>query len=106
MASTNISITEEGLRAVIQEFAAKAEEFTAANQNVSGQVDVLVASWTGQAATGFQNAMDAWGQSFGEVIRALREMQAQMEGTLGGYSVGEEQAASYTSTLTSGLPGF
>jgi WXG100 family type VII secretion target len=106
VASRNISTTEEGMRAAAQEFAAKASEFTTANQNVDGQVDILMASWTGQAAMGFQNAMDSWGQSFNEVIRALREMQTQMEATLAGYSQGEEEAASYTSTFNSALPGI
>ncbi|MFD6566773.1 WXG100 family type VII secretion target [Micromonospora profundi] len=106
MAPRNISTTEEGMRAAAQEFAAKASEFSSANQNVDGQVDILMTSWTGQAAMGFQSAMDSWGQSFNEVIRALQEMQAQMEATLAGYSRGEDEASTYTSSLNSALPGF
>ncbi|MGW3621392.1 WXG100 family type VII secretion target [Micromonospora arida] len=105
MALSNISTTEEGMRAAAQEFAAKADEFTTANHLVDSQVDVLLASWTGQAARGFQNAMDSWGQSFTQVILALREMENQMQGTSAGYTRGEEDAASFTSSLGSALPG-
>lgn len=106
MALGNLSTTEEGMRAAAQEFAAKADEFTNENQRVASQVDDLMASWTGQAAQGFRSAMGHWGQSFGQVIHALREMQAQMEGTSVAYSRGEDAASSYTSQLGAGLPGL
>lgn len=105
MASSNISTTEEGMRAAAQEFAAKAAEFTTANQNVAGQVDLLTSTWTGQASQGFRSAMDHWGQSFGVVIRTLHEMQSQMEGTSAGYTRGEEDATSFTRQLGAALPG-
>ena len=106
MASSNISTTEEGMHAAAQEFAAKAQEFTTANQNVAGQVDVLLTTWTGTAAQGFRNAMDSWSQSFNEVIRALNEMQNQMQSTSSGYAKGEEGAGHLTSQLGSALPGI
>ncbi|GAA0389178.1 hypothetical protein GCM10009541_35290 [Micromonospora gifhornensis] len=106
MAMGNVSTSEEGMRAAAQQFAAKADEFTSANRSVAGQVDVLMASWTGPAAQGYRSAMEQWGQSFNEVIRALREMQGQMERTRAGYNQAEDEASSATRQLGSGLPGI
>ncbi|MEV6694843.1 WXG100 family type VII secretion target [Micromonospora sp. NPDC051196] len=102
----NISTSEEGMRAAAQRFAATADEFSNADRQVTDQVNMLLTTWKGEAAQGFRSAMDHWGQSFNVVIRELREMQAQMEGTLTDYRRGEDQSLHHTSQLSSGLPGF
>lgn len=106
MASQNISTTEEGMRAAIQQFADKSAEFTSSKQSVDGQVDFLMTTWSGAAANGFRSAMDQWGESAVQVISALQTMQQQMEETLAGYAHGESEAESYMVQLNNGLPGF
>jgi WXG100 family type VII secretion target len=100
-----VQTTEEGMQRAAQEFSDKATEFTGSLQAVNSQMGTLQASWTGQASSGFNQAMDSWEGSFQRVINELINMLDVMGVTTKGYIQAEDDAASSAASFGSALPG-
>lgn len=100
-----VQTTEEGMQRAAQEFSNTATEFTGQLQAVNTQMGTLQASWTGQASTGFNQAMDSWEASFQKVITELINMLDVMGVTTKGYTAAEDDAASTAASFGAALPG-
>ncbi|WP_433794795.1 WXG100 family type VII secretion target [Actinoplanes sp. CA-252034] len=106
MSMPAVSTTEPGMQRAAQEFSDKATLFTGDLRAVNGQMAILLASWTGDASRGFNQAMDNWERSFQQVINELLKMLEVMGVTTKGYQAAEDEAASVAQSFGAALPGF
>lgn len=106
MGQPNVSTSTEGMLAAGNSFVDQAGAFGTIRTQVGAEVAGLGATWTGQASTNFQNAMDSWFSSFGVIIDQLAHMAEVMGVSSNQYSIAEAEAAHQAGGLSGGLPNF
>lgn len=105
MTMPGVQTNTPGMQSAGQEFANKASDFTGNLQNVNSQMAILQSSWTGDASTKFNSAMDSWEGAFQKVINELIAMMNVMGVNTQYYTNAEDSAASTAQSFASALPG-
>ncbi|ALG12018.1 hypothetical protein AOZ06_38710 [Kibdelosporangium phytohabitans] len=88
-----------------QIFGDRATEFTQDLGRVNSMMASLQTSWTGQASTNFNSAMDNWEKSFQVIINKLINMMDVMGVNTKDYVAAEDHAADSAKSFASTLPG-
>ncbi|SDT10222.1 WXG100 family type VII secretion target [Actinoplanes derwentensis] len=107
MATGNqVSTSTEGMQAAGQEFVDAYGDFSLKLSNVNSDVYALSSSWTGQASTNFQNAMNNWSTAFSGIISQLGHMADVMGVSRAQYTAAEAQSVDDAGGFDKGLPHF
>ncbi|MDI5963752.1 WXG100 family type VII secretion target [Streptomyces sp. SL13] len=111
MALTSVEL--QGMTAAQSTFQTALDEATNSYSQMDGQIEGLRASWTGEAATIYGNAMQEWLQDFTKVNSALRTMLEKLSANTNVYANTHEntqqvanQVAQQIGSGAVGLPGF
>ncbi|MEV7325856.1 WXG100 family type VII secretion target [Streptomyces sp. NPDC093970] len=109
MAGPSTSVSLEGMKAAQGDFQNALDEANSSYSSMAGQIDALRASWTGDASSTFQSAMDTWLQDFATVRSQLSLMFEKLQANTGGYADTHQtttDAAAQVRQGMAGLPGF
>ncbi|MFD8542566.1 WXG100 family type VII secretion target [Streptomyces sp. NPDC059649] len=110
----NLTAVElQGMTAAQHTFQTTLDEATSSYAQMDGQIEGLRASWSGQASTIYQGAMQAWLSDFTQVNQALRTMLEKLGQNTNIYADTHEntqqqanQVAQAMGSGAVGLPGF
>ncbi|ONI83119.1 WXG100 family type VII secretion target [Actinosynnema sp. ALI-1.44] len=100
-----VQTTQPGMQQAAQIFSDRATEFTQDLNRVNSMMSTLQTSWTGQASTSFNAAMDNWEKSFQAIINKLINMMEVMGVNTKDYVSAEGHAADSAKSFASTLPG-
>lgn len=111
MALTSVEL--QGMTAAQGTFQTALDDSTSSYAQMDGQIDGLRASWTGDAANVYTQAMQQWLEDFNTVNNALRTMLEKLSANTNVYAnthedtaqVAQQVAQNIASGVT-GLPGF
>ncbi|WP_405746019.1 WXG100 family type VII secretion target [Streptomyces sp. NBC_01525] len=113
MAQQPTSVELEGMKRAQGSFQTALDHASGSYTQMDGQIQGLRASWTGQAANIYQNAMQEWLNDFNVVNQQLGLMLEKLQENTGVYANTHEQtqqeagqAARLISSGHAGLPGF
>ena len=111
MALTSVEL--QGMTAAQSTFQSALDEATSSYSQMDGQIEGLQASWTGDAASVYTQAMQQWLEDFNTVNQALRTMLEKLSANTNVYANTHEntqqvasQVAQAIGSGASGLPGF
>ncbi|MFJ5531075.1 WXG100 family type VII secretion target [Streptomyces sp. NPDC093261] len=111
MALTSVEL--QGMTAAQGSFQTALDETTGSYAQMDGQIEGLRASWSGEAANIYHNAMQEWLNDFDKVNQALRTMLEKLAQNTNVYANTHEntqqqaqQVAQQMSSGNIGLPGF
>ncbi|MEV6546742.1 WXG100 family type VII secretion target [Streptomyces sp. NPDC051665] len=106
----NTSVDTSGMKAAQGSFQTALDEANRTYTQMQGQIDALRASWTGDASSTFQGAMDTWLSDFGTVKQQLDLMLQKLQANTGSYDTTHQAtmdtASQLGKTMASPLPGF
>jgi WXG100 family type VII secretion target len=108
------SVDKDGMVAAQGTFQTALDETSGAFASMDGQIEALRASWTGEAAVIYGNAMNRWLEDFNVVNQALQAMLEKLSVNTGVYAQVHENTQQQANALGqqisagnfSGLPGF
>ncbi|MEV7393537.1 MULTISPECIES: WXG100 family type VII secretion target [unclassified Streptomyces] len=111
MALTSVEL--QGMTAAQGSFQTALDETTGSYAQMDGQIEGLRASWSGDAANVYHNAMQEWLNDFDKVNQALRTMLEKLAQNTNVYANTHEnthqqaqQVAQQMASGNIGLPGF
>ncbi|MFD7677881.1 MULTISPECIES: WXG100 family type VII secretion target [unclassified Streptomyces] len=108
--NTEASVDIAGMKLAQGSFQTAVDEANGSYTQMESQIDALRASWTGDAASTYQGAMDTWLQDFATVRSQLTLMLEKLQANTGDYTVTHQSTTDTASTLhknmTQPLPGF
>ncbi|MEV5955445.1 WXG100 family type VII secretion target [Streptomyces sp. NPDC059629] len=111
MALTSVEL--QGMTAAQGSFQTALDETTGSYAQMDGQIEGLRASWSGEAANVYHNAMQEWLNDFDKVNQALRTMLEKLAQNTNVYANTHEntqqqaqQVAQQMASGNIGLPGF
>jgi WXG100 family type VII secretion target len=111
MALTSVEL--QGMTAAQATFQTALDDASSSYSQMDGQIEGLQASWSGDAATVYTQAMQQWLEDFNTVNQALRTMLEKLSANTNVYANTHEntqqiasQVAQTISSGASGLPGF
>ncbi|MFC1408811.1 WXG100 family type VII secretion target [Streptacidiphilus sp. N1-12] len=111
MALTSVEL--QGMTAAQGTFQNALDETTSSYSQMDGQIEGLQASWSGDAANVYTQAMQQWLEDFNTVNGALRTMLEKLSSNTNVYANTHEdtqqvaqQVAQNISSGAVGLPGF
>ncbi|MDT0464429.1 MULTISPECIES: WXG100 family type VII secretion target [Streptomyces] len=111
MALTSVEL--QGMTAAQGSFQTALDETTSSYAQMDGQIEGLRASWSGDAANIYHNAMQEWLNDFDKVNQALRTMLEKLAQNTNVYANTHEntqqqaqQVAQQMGSGNIGLPGF
>jgi WXG100 family type VII secretion target len=97
------------MQRALPHFQTALEETRTCYTNMTSQKEALQGSWSGQAAIGFDNALESWLMNCNQVASALQGMLDKLQGNASVYSNTHQdtvQAASNLRSEMGGLPGL
>ncbi|MFJ6837877.1 WXG100 family type VII secretion target [Streptomyces sp. NPDC091209] len=110
MATTDTSVSLAGMKSAQGDFQNALDEVNSSYTQMTSQIDTLRASWTGDASSTFQGAMDTWLQDFATVRSQLSLMFEKLQANTGGYTnthqATTDAAAQVKQGMAQSLPGF
>lgn len=110
MATTDTSVSLAGMKSAQGDFQNALDEVNGSYTQMASQIDTLRGSWTGDASSTFQSAMDTWLQDFSTVRSQLSLMLEKLQANTGGYTnthqATTDAAAQVKQSMGQGLPGF
>ncbi|MFJ9721790.1 WXG100 family type VII secretion target [Streptomyces sp. NPDC101209] len=108
--NTNTSVDTSGMRIAQGSFQTALDEVNNTYTQMQSQIEALRASWTGDASTTFQTAMDTWLTDFGTVKQQLELMLQKLQANTGSYDTTHHNTSDVANQLhksmTTPLPGF
>ncbi|WP_217553126.1 WXG100 family type VII secretion target [Streptomyces sp. GbtcB6] len=109
-ANTNTSVDTSGMRTAQGSFQTALDEVNGTYTQMQSQIEALRSSWTGDASTTFQSAMDTWLTDFGTVKQQLELMLQKLQANTGSYDTTHQNttdaASQLSKTMSAPLPGF
>ena len=105
MTMPGVQTVQSGMQAAANEFGNRATEFNGYLRTVNTDMATLQASWTGQASTAFDQAMDNWESSFQSIINQLLHIMDVMGANTSSYRSAEDDASNIAQSFSSALPG-
>ncbi|MCW2904626.1 MAG: hypothetical protein JWO67_6891 [Streptosporangiaceae bacterium] len=104
------SVSLEGMKLAQGNFESAVQEANSQYSMMQGQIETLLASWTGEAATVFGGAMNTWLQDFAVVRDQLQLMLEKLQQNTGVYTTTHDStvqaAGAVRNSMPAGLPGF
>lgn len=108
MAATQVDI--QGMVAAQSSFQTALDETSSSYAQMDGQIVGLQASWNGDAASIYHNAMQEWLSDFSRVNSALQRMLEQLSANTQVYdnvhTDTQDRANQVAQSVGSGLPNF
>jgi len=112
MALTSVEL--QGMTAAQSTFQTALDDATSSYSQMDGQIEGLQASWSGDAANVYTQAMQQWLEDFNTVNQALRTMLEKLSSNTNVYAnthentqqVANQVAQTVGSGNFGGLPGF
>jgi ESAT-6 family protein len=101
--SGSIANDAAAMRSAATDFENTVNQCTSVARQMDAQVATLSASWTGNASRAYQNVMDAWGQQFTRVVRALDTMKDTLLQNSSTFQQSDDSAAQAASGIGSQL---
>ncbi|MDH6630476.1 WXG100 family type VII secretion target [Streptomyces sp. LBL] len=100
----------EGMQKALPFFADALGDTNQAYGSMSDQQAALAASWRGDAAMGFRNALQQWLENCKKVQEQLQIVTEKLEASTGNYvnihTDTVDQATEIRNAVSAGLPGF
>lgn len=110
VSNAETSVNLAGMKSAQSSFQTALDEANSSYTQMASQIEALRASWTGDASSTFQSAMDSWLQDFSAVRSQLGLMLEKLQANTGSYANTHETTVTAAGTLQSGmsqrLPGF
>ncbi|MEW2168012.1 WXG100 family type VII secretion target [Streptomyces sp. NPDC007084] len=108
--NTEASVNIAGMKSAQGSFQSALDEANSSYTQMQSQIDALRASWTGEAASTYQGAMDTWLRDFATVRAQLGLMLEKLQANTGTYTTTHQATTDTANTLhksmTQPLPGF
>ncbi|MEU5309371.1 WXG100 family type VII secretion target [Streptomyces sp. NPDC021562] len=109
-ANTSTSVDTSGMRAAQGSFQTALDEANSTYTQMQSQIEALRSSWTGDASTTFQTAMDTWLTDFSTVRQQLELMLQKLQANTGSYDTTHHSTSDMANQLhksmSTPLPGF
>ncbi|MCY0960241.1 MULTISPECIES: WXG100 family type VII secretion target [unclassified Streptomyces] len=110
MAGEPTSVSIAGMRSAAGSFQSALEDANSTYTQMQGQIDALRGSWSGDASSTFQGAMDTWLQDFASVRQQLSLMLEKLQANTGSYKTTHQATTDAANQLhksmVTPLPGF
>ncbi|GAA2564455.1 hypothetical protein GCM10010435_41040 [Winogradskya consettensis] len=103
MAANSVSTTTPGMHAAATKLDGTVESYINQLRTVNQEMAALQTSWTGDASTRFNTAMDSWEAGFQRVINALIGLSESMGVNVKLYTQQEEEASQIAGDFGGGL---
>ncbi|MEU2424745.1 MULTISPECIES: WXG100 family type VII secretion target [Streptomyces] len=109
-ANTSTSVDTSGMRTAQGSFQTALDEVNNTYTQMQSQIEALRSSWTGDASSTFQSAMDTWLTDFGTVKQQLELMLQKLQANTGSYDTTHQHttdaATQLHKSMSTPLPGF
>lgn len=104
------SVSTEGMLSAQGSFQTALDDVNSTYAQMQSQIDTLRSSWSGDAASTFQGAMDTWLSDFGTVKQQLDLMLQKLQANTGSYDTTHrntsDAATQLHKNMSNPLPGF
>jgi WXG100 family type VII secretion target len=104
------AVDVDGMRAALPHFEQALTETGSALTNMQSQATTLEGGWTGDAASAFIGALNAWLENCATVKKQLQIVTDKLETLTGAYhqvhTSTTDSASSLRQAISAGLPGF